>query len=187
MEPTRTKAIYFDLDGTLFDHDHSLRQAISAIHKKYSALTERTVEELMKQYDASLQQTYDLYLNNVITYEEADARKIHLFFKSLGLPKPSLDEVQKVRDAYRAVYGANRRSTAGSVETLVRLREHGYRIGIIINGQIQDQTEKAKAIGILHLTDRIITSDEAGHRKPDRRIFQYAIEQLGTNPWEKTI
>lgn len=186
MEPTRTKVVYFDLDGTLFDHDHSLRQAISAIHKKYAALTDRTVDDLMKQYDVSLQQAYDSYLDKVITYEEADTRKIHLFFKSLGLPEPSLDEVQQVRDAYRAVYRANRRPTAGSVEALARLREHGYRIGIITNGQIQDQTEKAKAIGILHLVDRIITSEEAGHRKPDRRIFQYAMEQLGTNAWEKT-
>lgn len=186
LGPTRTKVVYFDLDGTLFDHDHSLQHAISAIRKRYTALAERTVEELIEWYNASHQQAYDAYLDKVIPYEEADTRKIRLFFASLGLPEPSLEEVQQFRDAYEAVYRANRRTTAGSVEALVRLREHGYYIGIITNGQVQDQTDKAKAIGILHLTDRIITSEEAGYRKPDRRIFQYAVEQLGLNSFEKT-
>lgn len=186
MGPTRTKVVYFDLDGTLFDQDHSLRHAMSAIRKRYTALAGSTVEELIEQYNASHQQAYDAYLDKVITYEEADIRKICLFFASLGLPEPSLDDVQQFRDAYEAVYRANRRTTAGSVEALVRLREHGYYIGIITNGQVQDQTDKAKAISILHLTDRIITSEEAGCRKPDRRIFQYAVEQLGLNSFEKT-
>jgi putative hydrolase of the HAD superfamily len=175
------KVVFFDLDGTLFDHYHSLRLAISALQKKYTVLAEKNIEELVDQYNVALQRAYDAYLDKVITYEEADIRKIHLFFASLGLPEPSLDEVQEFRDAYKAVYRENRRATPGSIEALVRLREHGYRIAIITNGQVEDQAAKAKAIGILHLTDRIITSEETGYRKPDRRIFQYAIEQLGAS------
>ncbi|UKZ78571.1 hypothetical protein TrVFT333_006317 [Trichoderma virens FT-333] len=33
----------------------------------------------------------------------------------------------------------------------------------------------------MHLIDLIITSEETGYRKPDRGIFQYAIEQLGAS------
>ncbi|KAL6837385.1 HAD-like domain-containing protein [Trichoderma camerunense] len=79
---------------------------------------------------------------------------------------------------YKAVYRKNRRATPGSIEALARLREYGYRIAIITNGQIEGQTAKVKAIGMQHLIDRIITSEEARYRKPDRRIFQYAIEKL---------
>jgi hypothetical protein len=50
---------------------------------------------------------------------------------------------------------------------------------MITNGQVQGQRKKAEAISILHLIDRIITSEEAGYRKTDPCIFQYAIEQLG--------
>ncbi|KKO97386.1 hypothetical protein THAR02_10513 [Trichoderma harzianum] len=149
MELTRMKVLYFDLDGTLFDHHHSLRFAIAAMQRNYTGLTEKTVDELIDKYNIALQQAYDAYLDKVITYEEADVRKLHLFFSSLDLPEPSLDEVQKFRDTDKAVYRKNRRATSGSIEALARLREHGYRIAIITNG------------------------------KPDRRIFQYAIEQLG--------
>ncbi|KAL6829664.1 HAD-like domain-containing protein [Trichoderma sp. SZMC 28015] len=178
MELTRMKVVFFDLDGTLFDHHHSLHLAIAAIQRNYAGLAEKTVDELIDKYSIALQQAYDAYLDKVITYEEADVQKIHLFFSSLGLPEHSLGEVQKFRDTYKTVYRKNRRATPGSIEALVRLREYGYRIAIITNGQVEDQTAKAKAIGIHHLIDRIITSEEAGYRKPDRRIFQYAIEQL---------
>ncbi|KAL6801467.1 HAD-like domain-containing protein [Trichoderma sp. SZMC 28013] len=181
MEPTRIKVVFFDLDGTLFDHYHSLRLAISAVQRNYTGLTEKNIDVLIDKYNLALQRAYYAYLDKVITYEEADVQKIHLFFSSLGLPEPSLDEVQKFRDMYKAVYRKNRRATPGSIEALVRLREHGYHIAIITNGQVEDQTAKVKAIGIQHLIDRIITSEEAGYRKPDCCIFQYAIEQLGAS------
>ncbi|KAM0347593.1 hypothetical protein ACHAPU_004605 [Fusarium lateritium] len=149
---------------------------------RYTSLQGKKVEELVDQYNAALQQAYDEYLDKVITHEQADVRKIHLFFAALGLPELNLDEVQEFRDAYKAVYRGNRRATPGSIKTLVRLREHGYRIVIITtNGQIEDQTAKAEDIGVLHLCKRIITSGEAGCRKPDPRIFQYAMEQLGSS------
>ncbi|KAH7245534.1 HAD-like domain-containing protein [Fusarium tricinctum] len=170
MEPTRVRVVFFDLDGTLFDHKHSLRLAISAIQKKYTGLVGKGIEDLIDQYNIALQLAYDEYLD-----------KIHLFFSALGLPEPSLDEVREFRDGYKVVYRANRRATPGSIEALSRLREHGYRIAIITNGQIEDQADKAEAIGILNLIERIITSEEAGYRKPDPRIFQYAIEQLGAS------
>ncbi|KAL2674273.1 hypothetical protein Neosp_012724 [[Neocosmospora] mangrovei] len=182
MEPTPTKVVFFDLDGTLFDHDHSLRLAISTMQLLYPILEGKNVEELVDKYNTALQQAYDEYLDKAITFEEANTRKIHLFYTALGLPKPSLDEVNDFRGGYKTIYRANRKATPGSVETLLRLRKHGYRICIITNGQTEDQAAKAEAIGIGHLVDRIITSEEAGYRKPDPRIFHYAMEQFGASP-----
>ncbi|KAH7234525.1 HAD-like domain-containing protein [Fusarium solani] len=182
MEPTPTMVVFFDLDGTLFDHYHSLHLATTAIQLTYPGLAGKNVEELIDKYNTALQQAYNDYLNKVITYEEADTRKIRLFFTAIGLPEPSLDEVKAFRAGYKAVYRASRRATPGSFETLLGLRKHGYRICVITNEQTEDQAAKAEAIGIRHLVDRIITSEEAGYRKPDRRIFQYAMKQLGAAP-----
>lgn len=108
--------------------------------------------------------------------------KIHLFFTELGFPEPSLEEVREFHAIYKQIYRENRRATPGSVETPVRLREHGYRLAIITHGQVEDQTAKAEAIGVLHLVDRIFASEEAGYCKPDPRIFQIALDAFCDSP-----
>jgi HAD superfamily hydrolase (TIGR01549 family) len=183
MDSTRTtKVVLFDLDNTLFDHYHSLRSAISAVQEKYASLGGNTLQDLIGKYNAALQRAYDKYLGKEITYEETEAMKVQLFFTDLGLPGPSAEEAREFRATYQPEYRENRRATPGSIETLVRLREHGYRLAIISNGQIEDQADKAEAINIRHLVDRIFTSEEAGCCKPDYRIFQFAIEALGASP-----
>ncbi|POR35134.1 Uncharacterized protein TPAR_04682 [Tolypocladium paradoxum] len=186
MESTRTgRVVLFDLDNTLFDHDHSLRSAISAVQEKYACLAGNKPEDLVAKYSAALQRSYDKYLCKKITYGEADAMKVRLFFTELGLPEPSprRSGSSVLRTSLRTEeIGGNRRATPGSIETLVRLREHGHRLAIVSNGQIEDQEAKAEAIGILHLVDRIFTSEEAGCCKPDRRLFQFVVERLGACP-----
>lgn len=95
------------------------------------------------------------------------------------MPEPSPEEAREFRAIYKPAYRANWRATPGAVETLVRLRQHSYRLAIVSNGQIADQEAKTEAIEICHLIDCIFTSEEAGCSKPDRGIFQFAIETLG--------
>lgn len=90
MEQTPNKVVFFDLDSTLFDHYHSLRLAITAIQLTYPGLAGKNVEELVDKYNTALQQAYDDYLNKVVSYDEAETRKIHLFFTAIGLPEPSI-------------------------------------------------------------------------------------------------
>src|SRR5579862_8638622 len=183
MESTQTtKVVLFDLDNTLFDQYHSLRSAISAVQEKYASLAGNEQGDLIVRYNAAIQRTYNKCLCKEIAYKEADTVKVQLFFTELGLPEPSPEEVKEFRAVYDPAYERNRRATPGSVETLVRLREHGYRLAIISNGQIEYHAIKAEVIGIRHLIDRIFTSEEAGCYKPDRRIFQFAIEALGASP-----
>lgn len=183
MESTHNaKAFIFDLDNTLFDHYHSLRSAISAIQSEYTNLEGYAPNDLISKYNAALQKAYDLYLEKRLTYEEADLEKVRLFFTDLGLEEPTVEDISHFRAIYKPAYRENRRATPGSIETLCRLREHGYPVAILTNGQIKDQEAKAEFIGVRHLVDHIITSEEAGCSKPDPRLFQLAVDALNTNP-----
>ncbi|KAL3441824.1 HAD-like domain-containing protein [Aspergillus insuetus] len=184
------KLILLDLDGTLFDHYHSLRCAISAIQDGWPLLASHNRNNLISVYNGALQQAYDKYLSKEITYEETNGLKVKLFFAAIGLPEPSLADIARFREIYQPAYRSNRRATPGAVEALVRLRESGHRLVIVSNGQIDDQTTKAKVIGILHLVDGIITSEEVGSPKPGRRIFEEGLRLACTQfymlPWRKT-
>ncbi|RGP79432.1 had-superfamily subfamily variant 1 [Fusarium longipes] len=174
-----TKLILFDLDNTLFNHYHSMYCAISAIQQHYPGLRNIPLQKLCHHYNDCLQKSYDRYLQKLISYEDKDIEKLKILFESLNLPEPTPQDVDAFRTIYQPVYRSSRRATSGSIETLTRLRERGFSIAILTNGQIEDQSAKAKAIGVHHLVDRIITSEEAGCPKPDRRIFRYAVDQLG--------
>ena len=176
--PTKDSVILFDLDNTLFDHQHSLRCGIQAIRTAYPLLSSFRDEKLTTIYNRSLHQAYDSYLHGDISYSEKDMLKIGLFFAELGLNEPNAEEIRGFRDIYSAAYRSSCRATPGSVETLALLKGLRYRLAIVTNGQIKDQHEKAEAIGVLALVEHVFTSDEIGAPKPDPIIFRAALDTL---------
>ena len=178
----KRKAVLFNLDNTLYDHYHSLRCAMSVLQDKYATLKSHGLEELIDKYNAALQGSSDRFLKKEILFGNTNVMEVRSFFAELGLAEPGLDEVNDFRAAFKPAYSSNQRATPGSIETLVRLRENGHLLAIISNGDIDVQASKAKAIGIHQLVDRIFTSEEAGCCKPDRRIFQLAIEAFDVSP-----
>lgn len=70
-------------------------------------------------------------------------------------------------------------------EVLEQLRSRGLKIGLICNtgrGPGHVLRELMRKEGVLDYFDTTIFSDEVGHGKPDRRIFQAAAENLGLDP-----
>ncbi|KAK1621523.1 HAD-like domain-containing protein [Colletotrichum phormii] len=139
--------VFFDVDGTLFDHYHSMRCDHHVQRGRF--------------------------------------QKVPVVLQELDLAIPGDEDLAEFRNIYRQAYRNSRRATPGSIETLLQLREQGVRLAIFTNGQAKDQLEKAKAIGVHHFMDYMITSEEAGCCKPDTAIFQLAIEALGCS-LEKT-
>jgi putative hydrolase of the HAD superfamily len=183
MDPsTNTTAILFDLDNTLFDHSHSLRSAIISLRTSHPELSPFSDSKLTTTYHRCLEEAYNSYLLKTITYAEKDIQKVRSFFASLSLPEPSMEQIQHFRQRYQEVYRASRRTFPGCIETLTRLKEAGYKLAIVTNGPVREQNEKAEAIGVRKLVDRIFTSEEVGFAKPHSRVFEFVLEELGGEP-----
>jgi len=73
---------------------------------------------------------------------------------------------------------------AGVVSTLQQLRTSGCKIGMITNGKTSVQNATIDAIGVRSYFDTILVSETVGLRKPDTRIFELALSQLGVLPSE---
>lgn len=62
---------------------------------------------------------------------------------------------------------------------LAELRGDGWRLGVVTNGTTLVQQAKVDSIGLRPYVDVAVDSEAAGHRKPDRRIFEIAADELG--------
>ena len=70
----------------------------------------------------------------------------------------------------------------GSVETLRELKRRGYKLGMVTNGNSLLQNTKLDTAGIRDLFDMAVVSDDIGVWKPNKGIFEYAMQQLGVTP-----
>ena len=62
-------------------------------------------------------------------------------------------------------------------ESLLALRAAGWRIGIVTNGSVPQQADKATRLGLLPLVDGFCASGELDVEKPDPRIFEETIRR----------
>jgi putative hydrolase of the HAD superfamily len=161
-------AVLFDLDHTLWERDVAVRRLIAAQHAEFPALAAVPGEP---------------FVERVITLEDrgvADKRVVYeQVVQEFGLP-PFL------ADALLTHFWANFKNYFEPVPdafmVLNELRAAGLKTGIITNGGIAAQDAKIAGLGLAPLMDLILVSEREGVRKPDRAIFQRALDRLGMHP-----
>jgi putative hydrolase of the HAD superfamily len=70
---------------------------------------------------------------------------------------------------------------------LTALSERGIRVCIITDLTTRLQCEKLERLGISEHIEYLVSSEEAGVEKPDRRIFELALHKLGLAPKEVVV
>jgi len=68
------------------------------------------------------------------------------------------------------------------VERTRRLRADGYRTAMITNNVVEFRDYWRSMLPLDELFDLVVDSSEIGIRKPDPRIFDLALDQLGVRP-----
>jgi putative hydrolase of the HAD superfamily len=151
------KLVLFDLDNTLFDRASAYR-------------------EWAHQYvaDMGLGQAEVEWFCEIDQDGFADRRTVWSAAKDkFGLSQ----SVGELVASYRSDYLDFCRPDETVLVALTSLRESGWRIGIVTNGPIPQQADKAERLGLLPMVDAFCASGELGVEKPDRRIFAEAISR----------
>ena len=73
-----------------------------------------------------------------------------------------------------------------AADTLTYLKSRGYKLGIIAN-QVAGTAQRLEAFGMLEYFDVLATSAELGVAKPDKRIFEKALELAGCLPQDSVM
>ncbi|MBM4240206.1 MAG: TIGR02253 family HAD-type hydrolase [Euryarchaeota archaeon] len=162
------KAVFFDIDDTLYDTSGFARLARkAALNVMIDAglpLASNKAYTLLRQIIKEKGSNYDKHFN-VLTREV------------FGQEKPLLIALGMI--TYHNVKFALLRPFPKTPSTLINLKKKGYHLGVISNGLTIKQWEKLIRLGLHHFFDEVVTSDEAGVEKPDERIFQLALSRMG--------
>ncbi len=170
------RALLFDLDGTLMDHD-AARDAGFAAHLPDCGA-------LLEEWQRLEAVHYGEYASGRIPFQEQRRRRVRGIHLALGEPEPADDAC----DAWFASYLTHYRARWAAFDDVLPALDAlaaahpGLRLGIVTNGEGDPQRAKLAAIGLTERFPLFVASAEVGMRKPDPQIFRHACEQLGVDP-----
>ncbi len=168
--------IFFDIDGTLIDQRKA--ETIAAAHflSMYGHLLGHrySLSEFCSLW-RHLRETHARgFLEGRLSWTEQQRRRMRDLFAA-GEPRLSDSEADARFLFYQRRYSANWSLYDDVADALTALSSH--RLGIVSNGNVEQQRAKLRRTGIEHVFSPVLISQEAGVAKPDPAIFLTACRQ----------
>ena len=173
------KLVLIDLDDTLFDYPKTEKTAFRNTFEELGFFVESKLsndkkeeiyEKIKDRYkDVNLQLWKDLEKGAV----DKDRLKVVRFEKII-------EEFDLKYDPYEMSELYLKKLGEGifpfeATEKLCKYLHSKYKVGIVTNGIKEVQHSRIENSAIAKYIDKIIISDEVGVNKPDKRIFEYAM------------
>jgi putative hydrolase of the HAD superfamily len=177
--------IFIDLDRTLYDFDMSTRETFIEIFEKFG-LSQRGIpfESFLQLYQKNNVELWEQYKRGEITKKFLNVHRFHITLKEFGID----DRAFAGRFASDYIHMSPRKKALfpNVIEVLEYLYKK-YTLHIITNGFEEVQEIKIKTNELDKYFTTITTSEEAGAKKPDLKIFLYALYKAGAKPEESLM
>jgi len=165
----------FDCYGTLIQWDEGLRKAVDTILRGKGTSASIETERLIEVYDRHEHRLEQLPPHR--NFRTVAGEGLRLALEDFDL-EPAPDDIAVLTQSISAMP-----PFPEVVPALRRLKAMGFRTCIVSN---TDDDIIAGNVAQLaddngHYIDRVITAQQAGAYKPNRRLFDYAHEQLGVS------
>ncbi len=175
--------ILFDLDHTLWDFEKNAAEALTELYASYklSSLGGFSVEEFCRAFHKV---NYHLWhLHQTGDYDQVQLRsdRFKMIFSELGMAEAQIP--LSIADAYLKLCPTKPYVFPYTHDILEYLQER-YQLHIVTNGFADVQFVKLKSSGLTDYFKHIVTSDDAGSRKPDPGIFRHILNLIGTTSAE---
>ena len=166
----RPSWLTFDCYGTLIQWDEGLQKAVAAIlaGKQAAAIDPQAFIAVYDHHEHALEQTPPHR-----SFREVAGEALRIALDEFELHADSND-IRLLTERISAMP-----PFPEVVGTLRALKEAGYRLCIVSN--TDDDVIAGNVAQLGGHIDRVITAQQAGAYKPDRRLFDYAHEQLGVS------
>ncbi len=181
------KHLFFDLDHTLWDFDANARATLEVLHK-HLKLIERGVHDFDLFHSNYLKHNEKLwarYRNGYIKQDELRLKRMWLTLLDFQIADEAL--AKEMGDLFLDMLPTRTILFPNTIEVLQYLTDKGYQLHLITNGFEKTQYCKLKNSGIDHFFKVIVTSESSNSLKPQKEIFEYALEMAGAKVEESIM
>ncbi|MEE9408759.1 MAG: YjjG family noncanonical pyrimidine nucleotidase [Polaribacter sp.] len=165
------KHVFFDLDHTLWDFEKNSELTFEKILSENNIKIK--IEVFLKVYIPLNFKYWKLYREEKVSKEELRYGRLKKTFDAINY-EVSDEIINKLADEYIENLANFNHLFAGTFEILDYLKDK-YQLHIITNGFEEVQSKKMINSKIHHYFDKIITSESVGVKKPNPKVFNYAL------------
>ncbi|MFT3982172.1 MAG: YjjG family noncanonical pyrimidine nucleotidase [Ferruginibacter sp.] len=173
--------LYFDLDHTLWDFDQNARVTLTEVYAAF---------ELDKKVNAAFDDFYQKYLfHNQVLWDRyhkgfisADDLKWKRMWRTLLDYKVADEPLAKnLSGSFLEILPTQKQVFPHTFEILDYLTAKGYQLHLITNGFEKTQWSKLRNSGLDKYFEHVITSEASNSVKPNKEIFEYALNKAGAS------
>lgn len=170
--------IFFDLDHTLWDYDTNSRETLLELFEEHSLVEAGVTDFESFHYHFKRVNTilWELYDHGKIDSTVIRQERFKQILEAFHVRNEKLS--QDLSHQYLHTCPQKGNLIPHAIETLEYLSPK-YRLSIITNGFEEIQNVKLRSGNLHRFFDHIITSQAAGHKKPAREIFDFAMQKNG--------
>lgn len=171
----RTKALLWDIDGTLLDFGASERAGIRTCFGLFGLGT--CTDEMLAVYDEINNRYWEMLERGECTKHQTMVGRFVEFFALYGLHA----DVEAFNDEYQRRLPDTIVFRPHALDALHALAPK-YRQYAVTNGNLPVQQRKLRESGLAAIFDGVFISDEVGFEKPSPAYFDFVLNRIGLAP-----
>ncbi len=175
----RYRHLFFDLDHTLWDFDANAQETLADVYKDLDLQTlgVQDFDLFCRHYLHHNAILWDRYHHGYIKSEELKWKRMWRTLLEFKIGSEEL--ARKMSDHFLEILPTKRNLFPYTHEILQHLKEKNYVLHLITNGFEKTQWSKLNHSQLGHYFEEVITSEGSNSLKPNKEIFDYALNVTG--------
>ena len=177
MANRKYQHLFFDLDHTLWDFDANARATLAQLHIDLQLPTKgiNDFDTFYQNYLGHNERLWDKYRRGQIRQDELRLKRMWLTLLDFKIADEALS--RQLSELFLQLLPTRTILFPDTIEVLEYLRDKGYQLHLITNGFEHTQHSKLQSSGLAPFFKEVITSEGSNSLKPQRLIFDYAMER----------
>ncbi len=172
------KTVFVDLDDTIWDFTANSKVAMKQVYAKYGLEKQCPYDVFIECYLRHNTELWTLYHHGKITKDFLISERFRVAFEECSISFPDETFPAKFNNDYLETIVQCDKIVDGAKELLEHLNRRG-KVYVLSNGFKNLQYRKLVSGGLDGYISKLVLSDDIGVTKPDRRLFDYALEVVG--------